>query len=693
MTNSLILNFKTMKIKKIIPMVAFASMSLSAMAQGQSQELRSGIDLTNLDNSVRPQDDFFSYACGGWMKKNPLPAAYSRYGSFDVLGEDNNKRINGILKELLSGSYAKGSTEQKLSDLYKLSMDEARRNKEGVQPLMPLLNKMEKAKTTADLFKIQLELVPMGDSEFIGAYVAADEKNAKQNILYVAQSGITLRQKEYYLDTDSATTAIREAYKKHIVNMFKKFGFSESAAQKKMQNIMKLETELAKVSKSNTELRDPEANYHKMTYAEFNKKYPHIQLEKQLLAAGVNLNYVKDLVVGQPEFVEGADKLISNLTPAEFRDYMEWGQIMSAAGYLSEDIAAENFNFFGKTMSGRKENHPLWKRSTSQVEGQMGQALGKIYVEKYFPASSKERMKTLVANLQKALANRIKEQDWMSEETKKNALDKLNSFYVKIGYPDKWIDLSDLHIDPAKSYYANIEECRRFWNKWNIDTKVGKPVDKDEWQMDPQTVNAYYNPTTNEICFPAGILQVPFFDPTADDAFNYGAIGVVIGHEMTHGFDDQGRHYDKDGNMKDWWTASDGENFNKRADMYADFFSNIKVLPDLNANGRFTLGENLADHGGLQVAYEAYKEATRNNELKTIDGLTPDQRFFIAYSQVWAANITEAEIRNRTKSDPHSLGRWRVNGALPHVNMFYDAFGVTPTDKMFIPAEQRLKLW
>lgn len=682
-----------MKIKKIIPMVAFASMSLSAMAQGQSQELRSGIDLTNLDNSVRPQDDFFSYACGGWMKKNPLPAAYSRYGSFDVLGEDNNKRINGILKELLSGSYAKGSTEQKLSDLYKLSMDEARRNKEGVQPLMPLLNKMEKAKTTADLFKIQLELVPMGDSEFIGTYVAADEKNAKQNILYVAQSGITLRQKEYYLDTDSATTAIREAYKKHIVNMFKKFGFSESAAQKKMQNIMKLETELAKVSKSNTELRDPEANYHKMTYAEFNKKYPHIQLEKQLLAAGVNLNYVKDLVVGQPEFVEGADKLISNLTPAEFRDYMEWGQIMSAAGYLSEDIAAESFNFFGKTMSGRKENHPLWKRSTSQVEGQMGQALGKIYVEKYFPASSKERMKTLVANLQKALANRIKEQDWMSEETKKNALDKLNSFYVKIGYPDKWIDLSDLHIDPAKSYYANIEECRRFWNKWNIDTKVGKPVDKDEWQMDPQTVNAYYNPTTNEICFPAGILQVPFFDPTADDAFNYGAIGVVIGHEMTHGFDDQGRHYDKYGNMKDWWTASDGENFNKRADMYANFFSNIKVLPDLNANGRFTLGENLADHGGLQVAYEAYKEANKNNELKTIDGLTPDQRFFIAYSQVWAANITEAEIRNRTKSDPHSLGRWRVNGALPHVNMFYDAFGVTPTDKMFIPAEQRLKLW
>ena len=680
-----------MKIKRIIPMVALASMALTSIAQDQT--MRSGLDLTNLDNSVRPQDDFFSYACGGWMKKNPLPAAYSRYGSFDQLGEDNDKRINGILKELLAKTYTKGSTEQKLSDLYKLSMDEKRRNEEGVKPLMPILNKMEKAKNTAALFKIQLELVPFGDNEFIGMYVAPDEKNATQNILSVVQSGITLRQKEYYLDTDSATTAIREAYKKHIIRMFKLFGFSESVAQKKMENVMKLETELAKVSKSNTELRDPEANYHKMAYAEFNRKYPHIQLEKQLLAAGINLNYVKELVVGQPEFVAGADKLIASLTADEYRDYMEWGQIMSAAGYLSEEVAAANFDFFGKTMSGRKENHPLWKRSTSQVEGQMGQALGKIYVEKYFPASSKERMKTLVANLQKALAKRIDAQDWMSAETKKNAHDKLNAFYVKIGYPDTWIDMSNLNIDASKSYYANIEECRRFWNKWTIDTKVGKPVDKDEWQMFPQTVNAYYNPTTNEICFPAGILQVPFFDPTADDAFNYGAIGVVIGHEMTHGFDDQGRHYDKDGNMKDWWTASDGENFNKRADMYADFFSNIKVLPDLNANGRFTLGENLADHGGLQVAYEAYKEATKGKELKTIDGLTPDQRFFIAYAQVWAANITDAEIRNRTKSDPHALGRWRVNGALPHIDMFYNAFGITPTDKMFIPVEKRLKLW
>lgn len=678
-----------MKMKSIIPMVAFASISFSAMAQ----DLKSGIDLTNLDNSVRPQDDFFQYACGGWMKKNPLPAAYSRYGSFDVLGEENNKRINGILKELLERTYTKGSVEQKLSDLYKLAMDEKSRNADGVKPLAGVLKRLEKAKNVKELFNIQLSLIPYGDNEFFGVYIGADEKNAKQNIINITQGGITLGQKEYYLDTDSATTAIRDAYKKHIVRMFKMFGFKDNVAETKMKNVMKIETELAKVSKSNTELRDPEANYHKMTLKVFNEKYPHLQLTKQLLASGITPEKAKELIVGQPEFLAGVDKTIAGITTAEYRDYMEWGQIMSAAGYLSDDIVQANFDFFGKTLSGRKENHPLWKRATSQVESQMGQALGKIYVEKYFPASSKERMKTLVANLQKALAKRIEAQDWMSQETKQNALDKLSSFYVKIGYPDKWIDMTDLNIDPNKSYYENIEECRRFWNKWTIDNKVGKPVDKDEWQMYPQTVNAYYNPTTNEICFPAGILQKPFFDPEADDAFNYGAIGVVIGHEMTHGFDDQGRHYDKDGNMKDWWTAADAENFNKRADLYANFFSAIKVLPDLNANGRFTLGENLADHGGLQVAFEAYKEATKDTPLKTIDGLTPDQRFFIAYAEVWAANITEAEIRQRTKSDPHALGMWRVNGALPHINMWYDAFGVNSSDKMFIPVDQRLKLW
>ncbi len=665
---------------------------MAIAAVGQSQ-LKSGIDIENLDKSVSPKEDFYNYACGGWMKQHPLPAAYSRYGSFDKLAEDNGKRINSILGELQEKNFPQGTTEWKLSELYKLAMDSVRRNKEGVKPVMPVIKKMEAAKTVKELFAIQLELAPFGDNEFYSTYLGADEKNAGWNILNVSQGGITLGLKEYYLDTDSATTAIREAYKKHIVRMFKLFGFKEKAATQKMENIMRIETALAKVSKSRTELRDPEANYNKMTLAQFNAKYPNLQLEKVSNATGIKSAYLANIVVGQPDFMAGADKIVANLTPAEYRDYMEWGQIMSAANYLSDEIVAAQFDFFGKTMSGRKENHPRWKRSTSQVENFMGQALGKMYVERYFPASSKERMKKLVSNLQSSLAERIKAQDWMSDTTKQNALEKLGTFYVKIGYPDEWIDMAALDINPAKSYYENVEQCRKFWTNWSVETKAGKPVDRNEWQMYPQTVNAYYNPTTNEICFPAGILQVPFFDPTADDAFNYGAIGVVIGHEMTHGFDDQGRHYDKDGNMKDWWTEADGRNFEKKANMYADYFSNIKVLPDLNANGKFTLGENLADHGGLQVAYFAYKTATKDAPLSAIDGLTPDQRFFLAYAGVWAGHITEAAIRQQTKSDPHSLGRWRVNGALPHIDMWYDAFGVKEGDKMFVPKSERLSLW
>ena len=676
--------------KRIIPIVAAVSMSMTAMAQG---ELKSGILPENLNRSANPTEDFYEFACGGWMKNNPLPAAYSRYGSFDRLAEDNDKRINSILTDLKNKTYEVGTTERKLSDLYKLATDSVRRDKEGAAPLMPIIRKLEKAKTVEALFKVRLDMAAYGDNEFYGTYIGADEKNATRNILNIVQSGITLRQKEYYLDTDSATTAIREAYKKHIVRMFGLFGFKEKAATAKMQNVMKVETELAKCSKSMTELRDPEANYNKMTLGEFNARYPHLRLAEVMNATGMKTEHIQELVVGQTEFLDGVDKLVAGITPAEYRDYMEWGQITSYANYLSDEIVSANFDFFGKTMSGRKQNHPLWKRATGQVENMMGQALGRIYVDKYFPASSKERMKKLVDNLQIALAERIREQEWMAESTKKNALDKLNSFYVKIGYPDKWTDMSALDIDPKKSYMENILECNRFWNSWTIAEKAGKPVDKDEWHMFPQTVNAYYNPTTNEICFPAGILQVPFFDPTADDAFNYGAIGVVIGHEMTHGFDDLGRHSYKELNMHDWWTEADGKNFTERADGYADFFSSIKVLPDLNANGRFTLGENLADHGGLQVAFYAFKNATKDAALPVIDGLTPEQRFFLAYAGVWAGNITEAEIRNRTKSDPHSLGRWRVNGALPHIDMWYDAFGVKEGDKMFIPKSKRLALW
>ena len=656
-------------------------------------DLGTGLNGADFDKSVRPADDFYQFACGGWMKNNPLPAAYSRYGSFDKLGEDNVKRINGILNELKTNVYAEGTTERKLSDLYKLATDEKRRSADGIAPVMPMLNRIQAAKNIDQLVALQKEMSTYTSNEFYGIYIGADEKNSKQNIVNVFQGGLILRQKEYYLDNDSATADIREAYKQHVVNMFKFFGYSEKASQKKMKNILRLETELAKVSKSNSELRDPEANYHKMTLKEFNARYPHLYMEQIANAGGIESKYMQEIVVGQPEFLDGADKLMATLKAEELRDYMQWRHILSAVSYLSEDAIAANFEFFGKKMSGRKEDHPLWKRATAQVEGQMGEALGKIYTEKYFPESSKERMKQLVKNLQVSLAERIEAQTWMSEETKKNALDKLNSFYVKIGYPDKWTDMSKLTVDMKKSYYDNIVECKKFWNEYEINKKAGKPVDKDEWHMTPQTVNAYYNPTTNEICFPAGILQPPFFDANADDAFNYGAIGVVIGHEMTHGFDDSGRHYDKDGNMNDWWTTADGDNFTKRADEYAAYFSNIKVLPDLNANGKFTLGENLADHGGLMVSFNALKHAMQQQPCGDKDGFTPEQRFFLAYSGVWAGNITEAEIRNRTKSDPHSLGRWRVNGALPHIDAWYEAFDVKEGDKMFVPKAERLELW
>lgn len=627
------------------------------------------------------------------MKLHPLPAAYARYGNFDLLREENDKRINGILKELQEKSYGEGTVERKLSDLYKLSVDSVRREQTGINPILPRLKQLDQAITLDELFQIQLEMAPFGDNEFFGTYIGADEKNATRNILNVVQGGITLGQKDYYLDQDEVTTAIREAYKKHIVRMFTMVGYDEKTATAKMENIMRLEMELAKASKSMAELRDVEANYNKMTLNEFENRYPHVRLERLMNATGVKSAYLQELLVGQPAFMDTVEQVLATITPAEYRDYMQWGVIMSSANYLNNAMAEAHFDFFGKTMAGRKEMFPLWKRATSQVEGMMGQALGKIYVDKYFPESSKERMVTLVKNLQTSLGERIRQQEWMDDETKARAIDKLESFYVKIGYPDQWKDMSGIVIDPSKSYYENIELCRKFWTAFEIEHKAGKPVDRDEWFMNPQTVNAYYNPTTNEICFPAGILQPPYFDPEADDAFNYGAIGVVIGHEMTHGFDDQGRHYDKNGNMTDWWTASDAEKFEQRANVCVDFFNQINVLPDLKANGRLTLGENLADHGGLKVAFNAFRNATRNQKLEKRDGFTPEQRFFLAYAGLWAGNINDEEIRNRTKSDPHSLPRWRVNGALPHIDEWYEAFHVKKSSPLFIPAAERVSLW
>jgi putative endopeptidase len=678
-----------MNMKQILPMLMLAA----APAQGLMAQNQSGLDMTNFDKSVRPADDFYRYATGGWQKLHPLPAAYSRYGSFDMLQENVNKQVNSILTSLTKKKFKEGTTERKLSDFYKLAMDQDRRNKEGLAPVKPLLDEMEAAKTLDQLHDLQLKYAKIGYGVPFGSYFGADDKNVTRNILCLSQGGLTLGQKDYYLNNDKATSDIRDAYKKHLVRMFKLYGFTDAQASVKAADVFRAETELAIASKSNTELRDPQANYNKMSLKEFEDNYPNIPLCQMAEAEGVKLDYIQEMNVGQPAFFTALNSLMALQTADELRAIMEWDVIQSSASYLTDEIRQANFDFFGKTISGRKEEYPLWKRATNQVESAMGEALGKMYCERYFPASSKKMMEELVHNLQISLGERIDAQTWMSDSTKKNAHEKLDKFYVKIGYPNKWTDYSKLTIDPSKSYYDNVLATREFAVDKMIADKAGKPVDRDEWFMTPQTVNAYYNPTTNEICFPAGILQRPFFDPKADAAFNYGAIGVVIGHEMTHGFDDQGRQYDANGNLHDWWTADDAKGFEKRAKLYSDFFDGIEVLPGLHANGKFTLGENLADHGGLQVAFNAFKHATANKPLKTIDGLTPDQRFFIAYAGVWGQNITDQEIRNRVKRDPHSLGEWRVNGALPHIDAWYKAFNVKKGDKMYLPENQRLELW
>lgn len=678
-----------MKMKQLFPMLMLV---VAPMAGAQAQK-QSGLRMSNLDKTVRPADDFYMFATGGWQKNNPLPAAYSRYGSFDQLANDNNKRIKTIIADLQKKTYARGTVEQKLSDFYKLAMDSVRRNREGIAPVKPLLAEMEAAGTKEALLQVQLKYPFAAYGVPMYAGFNADEKNAKMNILNIYQGGMTLGEKEYYLDNEPATVQIRNAYKQHIARMFRLYGFSEAEANAKRDAVMRFETMIALISKNRTELRDPQANYNKTTLKAFQTDYPHLPLEQLLNAQGISSSNFQEMVVGQPAFLAGLDKLTDTQSAYELRALMEWDLINSSTSLLSDEVSEANFDFFGKTMRGRKVDYPRWQRAVSQVESAMGEALGRMYCERYFPASSKKRMEELIHNLQVALSERIDAQTWMSDTTKAAAHQKLDAFYVKVGYPNRWQDMSALNIDPSKSFFENMMAAKVFNEKVQISKTAGKPVDKDEWLMTPQTVNAYYNPTTNEICFPAGILQYPFFDPKADDAFNYGAIGVVIGHEMTHGFDDQGRQYDKDGNMRDWWTASDAANFKKRADMYADFFSSIEVLPGLNGNGRFTLGENLADHGGLQLAFTALKNAMAKKKLANRDGFTPEQRFFVAYAGVWGQNITDQEIRNRVKTDPHSLGRWRVNGALPHIKAWYEAFNVKPEDKLYLPESERLELW
>jgi len=668
--------------------VAALCLSMAACNSGKTN-LTTGIDLANLDTTALPGTDFYQYACGGWMKNHPLTDEYSQYGSFTVLAENNRKQMQGLIEELAKGQHEAGSVAQKIGTLYNLAMDSVKLNQEGTAPIKAELEEIASLKNKADIYALLGSLERRGITSYLGTGVGADQKNSDMNAVYTSQAGLSMGERDYYLATDEATTKIREAFKAHVAKMYQLAGFDEATANRGRDIVMDVETRLAKTFRSMVELRDPQANYNKMTLDELKQKYASFNWDAYLTNLG--LKNVQEIIVGQPEALAEAAKILDSLPVEQQVLYLQWKLIDRAASFLNDEIVEQNFDFYGRTMSGAKEMQPRWKQAVSVTGSVLGEAVGQMYVEKYFPAPAKERMVTLVKNLQTALGERIQALEWMSDSTKARALEKLAAFHVKIGYPDKWKDYSTLDIKDD-SYYANIERATVWASDENM-AKAGKPVDKEEWHMTPQTVNAYYNPTTNEICFPAGILQPPFFDMQADDAFNYGAIGVVIGHEMTHGFDDQGRQYDKDGNLKDWWTTEDAERFNQRAQVMVNFFDSIQVAPGVHANGRQTLGENIADYGGLQVAYQAFKTATQGAPLPTVDGLTPEQRFFLAYAGVWANNIRPEFVLYLTKMDVHSLGEWRVNGALPQIDAWYEAFNVGEADPMFVPKAERVSIW
>ena len=678
-----------MKAKHYFPLAAFCLMTAACNTASKHTELTSGIQLANLDTTAHPGTDFYQYACGGWMKNHPLTDEYSMYGSFTQLAENNNEQIRELIQDLAGGTHQQGSVAQKVGDLYKIVMDSVKLNADGVTPIREELNRIAAVKEKKELYPLMADLYMRGVGSYLALYVAADEKNSSMNAVQIAQSGLSMGERDYYLADDEATKKIREAFKAHVQKMFRLAGFDEAVAQNAVQTVMGVETRLAQAFRSRVELRDPQANYHKMSMEDIRKEYASFDWDAYL--GGLGLTDVKEIIVGQPASLLASVKEIDTLPLEQQKLYLQWKLIDGAAGCLNDAMGEQNFDFYSRTLSGAKEMRPRWKRAVSFVSSALGEAVGQMYVEKYFPAAAKERMVTLVKNLQESLGDRIRNLSWMGDATKEKALEKLAAFRVKIGYPDTWKSYDDLDIK-NDSYWANAERAS-IWGMKEMMAKAGKPVDREEWLMTPQTVNAYYNPTTNEICFPAAILQPPFFDMNADDAFNYGAIGVVIGHEMTHGFDDQGRQYDKEGNLKDWWTAEDAERFNERAQVLVDFFDNIEVAPGVHANGKMTLGENIADYGGLQVAYQAFKKATQTQPLPVADGLTPEQRFFLAYAGVWANNIRPEMVLYLTKVDVHSLGEWRVNGTLPQINAWYDAFQINEADSMYLAPDKRAAIW
>ncbi|MEI6121985.1 MAG: M13 family metallopeptidase [Bacteroidota bacterium] len=649
------------------------------------------IAIANLDTTVKPGDDFFRYANGNWLKNNPIPAEYSIYGSFEVLKEENNKQLRSIMEDAVADKNLKaGSIKQKIADFYSSGMDSAAIEKTGMKAIQPELDKIDALKTTDDLIQLLAYFHTSGLSPMFNFFSGQDDKNSNQIIAQLYQGGLGLPDRDYYLSKDKRSQEIRAEYVKHIGNTFELAGIANAQAAKDAEIIMKIETELATVSSTRLELRDPIKNYNMTDLKGLEKIAPKFAWESYFAALG--LKATNQINVGQPAFFTGMAKVVKTLPMADWKLYLKWQVLHEASPYLSDAFVKEQFNFYSGVLSGIKEMKPRWKRVLNTTSYSLGEAVGQLYVEKYFPPAAKQRITELVANLKAALKTRIEKLSWMGAATKKEALEKLAKINIKVGYPDKWIDYAALTIT-KDSYYQNIIAASRFQFTRDLN-KIGKPVDRTEWSMTPQTVNAYYSPNMNEIVFPAAILQPPFFFMDGDDAVNYGAIGVVIGHEMTHGFDDQGRLYDKDGNLRDWWTKQDADNFTKQTLVLIDQFNAYKMLDSLHVDGKLTIGENIADMGGLTVAYVALQKVMEGKDKSTkIDGFTPDQRFFLAYAQVWRGNTRDKELMRRLKEDVHSPKEARVNGQVYNIPEFYKAFNIQATDKRYKPENQRPVIW
>lgn len=680
-----------MRKRKMFPFLAAGIVALASCNTPQKEVVKiAAINPANMDTTVAAGTDFYEYACGGWIKNNPLKPEYARFGTFDQLLENNQEQLRVLIEELSATPHEAGSVAGKIGALYAMGLDSTKLNADGVAPIKEELAAINALATKSDVSKMVATLHKEGMAPFFALFVDADEKNSAMNIVQLYQAGIGMGDRDYYLLEDEGSAKMRDAYRAYINKLFTLAGSSPEQADAAVDAVMKIEKAIAEISYGREDLRDSQKNYNKLAYKDF--KQIESPLDWDVYFESMGLAGLKELDAKQINFYKDMNKALQNTTVDEQKYYLAFNLLSAAAPYLSDDFVDADFEFYGKVMSGKQEQQPRWKRSLNTVNGALGEAVGEMYVEKYFPASSKEKMLTLVGNLQTALSERINGLEWMSDTTKAKAQEKLAAFTVKIGYPDKWRDYSGLEIKDD-SYWANVRRSNIFDMAYQL-ADVDKPVDKSRWHMNPQTVNAYYNPTTNEICFPAAILQPPFFNPDADDAVNYGAIGVVIGHEMTHGFDDQGRNYDKDGNLIDWWTAEDAVRFKERADKLVDQYDQIIVIDTLHANGRFTLGENIADHGGLLVAHQAYLNSLKGKETPApIDGFTNEQRFFLGYATLWGQNIRPEEIRRRTKIDPHSLGKWRVNAALRNIAPFYAAFDIKEGDPMFMAPADRVVIW